>query len=162
MARIVEAICQQWHERLRWCRWWWWYMFNGLFRLLSPTKQQTHTQHTHFMQQLSYYDLDEHWRRSCFYVKFWNTKQLSVVFTCLLFIYVWQGAVRARSRELMPTKTVSHSVETSVLRSAVPHIEKKKNIGAGSRVHSERRGRIATAPRQYFCQDHGVRSVGQE
>ena len=27
-------------------------------------------------------------------------------------------------------------------------------------VHSERRGRIATAPlRHYFCQDHGVRSV---
>ena len=27
-------------------------------------------------------------------------------------------------------------------------------------LHSERRGRIATAPlRQYFCQDHGVRSV---
>ena len=26
-------------------------------------------------------------------------------------------------------------------------------------VHSERRGRIATPPRQYFCQDHCVRSV---
>ena len=27
-------------------------------------------------------------------------------------------------------------------------------------LHSERRGGIATAPlRQYFCQDHGVRSV---
>ena len=25
-------------------------------------------------------------------------------------------------------------------------------------LHSERRGRIVTAP-QYFCQDHGVRSV---
>ena len=24
MARVVEAICQQWHERLRWW-WWWWY-----------------------------------------------------------------------------------------------------------------------------------------
>ena len=23
MAQVVEAICQQWHERLRW--WWWWY-----------------------------------------------------------------------------------------------------------------------------------------
>ena len=23
MARVVEAICQQWHERLRW--WWWWW-----------------------------------------------------------------------------------------------------------------------------------------
>ena len=28
-------------------------------------------------------------------------------------------------------------------------------------MHSERRGGIATAQlRQYFCQDHGVRSVG--
>ena len=23
MAQVVEAICQQWHERLRW--WWWWF-----------------------------------------------------------------------------------------------------------------------------------------
>ena len=27
MAQVVEAICQQWHERLRW--WWWWWSDNS-------------------------------------------------------------------------------------------------------------------------------------
>ena len=34
------------------------------------------------------------------------------------------------------------------------------SIRARKYLHSESRGRIATAPRQYICQDHGVRSVG--
>ena len=40
MAQVVEAICQQWHERLRW--WWWWW--SRSLKMYTSVRKYTLTQ----------------------------------------------------------------------------------------------------------------------